>query len=100
MSNPSLKVTNATGDTNAAITGKALVYAVHARNSGTAASSVLLYDALTITGTAKINMAANSSDAGVTFQEFYTVDFAVPVMFTVGVTIDVTAADIVNVYWS
>ena len=96
----SLKVTNATADTNAAITGKALVYAVHARNSGTGASSVLLHDALTVTGTAKINFTANSSDANTSFQEFYQVTFPLPVQFDVGVSIDVTNADIVNIYWA
>ena len=73
MGQAAVKVFTVTQDTNAAINAPCFIHAVHARNSGTGASSVDIHDATTVTGTAVISMAANTSDANVTFQEFYTV---------------------------
>jgi hypothetical protein len=58
-----------------------------------------LYDALTVTGTAKINLAANTGD-GTNYDEQYGVMFPMPVKFATGVTIDITNADIIDVYYT
>jgi len=94
-----MKVKNLTADTNATLTGVIHLHGAICRNSGTGASTVDFHDALTVTGTPVLSLAANSSD-GVIYEEIYGVMFPYPLKLHTGLSVNVTTADSVDIYYS
>lgn len=103
MNNDAAQVYVNTADANAAISvtpGPVLVHKVQVEHAdGTAALSVQLHDAATVTGTAKISLTTNLAD-GTTFQRMAEINFDPPVQFEKGVSANVTGTGTYRIYYS
>ncbi|MCI0560710.1 MAG: hypothetical protein MN733_19675 [Nitrososphaera sp.] len=96
-----LRVVRATQDEGAStlgLIGNVYLWGVTARNSGTGVSSVIVENNLTAAGTNIVaDIAANTGD-GTNYEEFYGVMFSQPVRCNTGISVNVTSADVVQLY--